>query len=245
MKKLCFASIIFVLIVLFVSCNKDEDYGYIPDQNYGIPTQTQTQTDDIKDKGEKYDIIYELNGGEFEEKIPNEYFTSEGIQIDIKPVKEGYKFFGWIDKNSGQCVDKISVPKESCQNFVFYAIWYTDIDENGFILRNDGEAYSLVWYNGTKKDTVEIPESVGSLPVTKIDSYAFYFRSDITRVVLNKSVNEFGSYVFEKAKGMEIMLKNRKDLNSWLENLITDSTNEEAIEVIKYERPAIGFSKWL
>lgn len=222
-------------------------------------SDTQEQPDESKDDGKNdptpptppepsgydYDIIYDLNGGHFESDVPDGYYTSDGAEIDIKPVRAGYKFYGWININSGECVDKIIISQGSEKNLEFYAIWYTDIDANGFVLRNDGETYTLVWYQGTKINVVNIPDSFNSLPITKIDSYAFYYRKDIERVSIPLSINELGKYVFEKSIGMVLNLKNQKELNSWLEKLVYDETNIQAIEVIKGERAAIGFSKWM
>ena len=217
-------------------------------------TDTQESSSDKNDNDDKkddekpkydYSIIYELNGGHFDGEVPNGYYSSTGADISTKPVREGYKFYGWINKNTGECVDKITIPQGSKKDIEFFAIWYTDIDKNGFVLRNDGGTYTLVWYSGTKTSAVNIPESFNSMPVTKIDSYAFYYRKDIVRVIIPLSINEFGSYVFEKAIGMLVSLKDTKQLDAWLDKLISDETNIQAIEVIKGERAAIGFSKWI
>ena len=54
-----------------------------------------------------YNITYQLDGGTNDKANPNEYTYGSGVDSFKDPVKDGYKFLGWIDEN-GKPITNIS-----------------------------------------------------------------------------------------------------------------------------------------
>ena len=64
-----------------------------------------------------------------------------------------------------------------------------------FTLINNGTEYSVTDYTGNST-IVKIPSVYNGLPVTSIGSYAFYYCSSLTSVVIGDSVTSIGNYAF-------------------------------------------------
>ena len=87
----------------------------------------------------KYDISYNLNGGNLS-KINPTYYYEENDDITLKnPVKEGYTFLGWTGSNLSVPSTNVTIPAGSIGNKNYIANWqinqypvtYIDKDING------------------------------------------------------------------------------------------------------------------
>lgn len=70
-----------------------------------------------------YDILYELNGGNNPENIPN-FFTEESETITLPtPIREGYTFDGWYLKNDFSGSKETEIKMGSKGDRTYYAKW--------------------------------------------------------------------------------------------------------------------------
>lgn len=70
-----------------------------------------------------YDITYDLSGGENNPDNPATYSVESGTIKLAAPVREGYKFLGWRDKNVIGGGDVTEIPAGSTGNKAFAAKW--------------------------------------------------------------------------------------------------------------------------
>ena len=104
----------------------------------------------------KYDISYNLNGGNLS-KINPTYYYEENDDITLKnPVKEGYTFLGWTGSNLSVPSTNVTIPAGSIGNKNYIANWqinqypvtYIDKDING---NEIGRTTKLIDYDATVK----------------------------------------------------------------------------------------------
>ena len=70
-----------------------------------------------------YDILYELNGGNNPENVPN-FFTEESETITLPtPIREGYTFDGWYLKNDFSGSKETEIKMGSKGDRTYYAKW--------------------------------------------------------------------------------------------------------------------------
>ena len=84
----------------------------------------------------EHDIVYELDGGVFENESPDSYtILTEDIALG-KPIKHGYTFVGWIEEEGDTPALDITIKKWSWGDKEYKAVWeankYTiTLNENG------------------------------------------------------------------------------------------------------------------
>ena len=117
--------------------------------------------------------------------------------LDIK--KEGYIFSGWLLEGIEYNFDK---PVN--RDMILEASWEkieTGTDGLVYKLNDDKQSYYVKEYNGT--DTyVEIPNGFNGLPVTSVDSFAFY-KKNIVSITLSKHIKEIGVSAFADCNNLE------------------------------------------
>ncbi len=102
-------------------------------------------------------ITYELNGGENNHENPSSYSVRGGDTELKAPVREGYKFLGWADKDSSAAGYVTKIPAGSMGDKTFVAVWEkttfsityelgggTNSPENPAEYSKDGETVTLV-----------------------------------------------------------------------------------------------------
>ena len=116
-----------------------------------------------EEKLERYEVSYELDGGEFLSTPPDFYVT--GIKLTISsPIKEGYTFQGWyLDAEHTQFFDGNTRGLQG--NIVLYATWGDDLSGHYVTLTKTGYyergfdsydisgtlTYTYLYYNGDKQ----------------------------------------------------------------------------------------------
>lgn len=139
---------------------------------------------------EKFNIYYELNGGEFTGFYPTEYYKGIVTLLPL-PVRERYLFGGWFDNANfiGKAFSEISQNSEG--DLKFYAKWNPPEDMNKFSVLNYGGYEEGAFAEFKKSDNfslsdyfVEYCEVNGVSAWRKIDSnlirnYGSYIRADI------------------------------------------------------------------
>mgnify|MGYP002708147088 CR=1 FL=1 len=122
--------------------------------------------DGITESGKNYKIEYELDGGEWKKGYkPDDYYLS-GTEFELpkeeKLNKQGYKFLGWKDKDTGDSVKTIPANAKGTKKVV--AQWV--------------ETYTVTFDANKgmvtpKTKTVPHGDAYGELPTPTLDGYTF------------------------------------------------------------------------
>ena len=86
----------------------------------------------------KYNLTYNLNGGNLEENITNPatYTIEDAITLN-NPVKEGYTFTGWTGTGLTEATTAVSIPAGSMDNRSYEATWSINSYKVKFVDGND------------------------------------------------------------------------------------------------------------
>ena len=105
-----------------------------------------------------YTLEFVLNGGVFEQdNIPNHYTYGNEDVLPV-PVKEGFKFMGWYEKEDFSDSAVYKIPAGAVGNKTYYAKWIgNDANEYSVIFRVDGKVYVVIVYEG---ETPKYPNGV-------------------------------------------------------------------------------------
>lgn len=71
-----------------------------------------------------------------------------------------------------------------------------------FTLNDDGESYSVTGIGSCIDTELIFPEEYYGLPVTRIESYAFEYKSDLKSITLSKNITSIGEYAFRGCSGL-------------------------------------------
>lgn len=115
----------------------------------------------------------------------------------------------------------------------------SDIEEFEFELNSDGSSYSLSEYNYLSKhasEQVEIPVNYNDLPVTKINSRAFYACDKIEKVIIPEGMKSIGSYAFYHCDNLKeiVIPKTVRDIGEYAFegcDSLTSITIPEAVNI--------------
>ncbi len=208
----------------------------------------------------EFNIEYDFNGGKKGTGIfPSGYnSTDKAFQIG-RPIKEGnFKFIGWQSSN-GEIVFNYNVDEGSTGDISLKAIWYeykyTYQDTKGYqyLLKNDN-TLSVVGYVGNVSNLL-IPSTYNEYTVTEIGPYAFcgygdkiasiqtsgFVRCDIADTVTKIAIGAFAGCDDLK---VQLSYKSEMSIGQWTENLTIEEENNHVLDVIKGDRPAIGWKKY-
>ncbi len=213
-----------------------------------------------------YEIQYDFNGGsKGNGSFPSSYMmTDEAFQIGT-PKREGnYKFIGW--QFNDEIFYSYKVEKGTTGNISLKAIWYeyeyTHQDQNGYqYLLKDDNTFSIVGYVGIVSNLF-IPSSYESYIVNEIGPYAFcgygdkianLSSSSFVRCDIPDSITKISTGAFLGCDDLKPQLTGQgsittsqwnEKLENWITNLEIEEKNDHVIDVIKGDRPAIGWKKY-
>ena len=97
----------------------------------------------------QFTISYDLDGGKWEAEEGKEEFETDEEVVLLSPVKDGYKFVGWMDETED------FVTEIENKNYVLQAIW--DVIEYTISFKVDGIELPEKSINYTIEDEVELP----------------------------------------------------------------------------------------
>lgn len=109
-----------------VACSHSYGHGIYMNQTYYIYRY-------------KYDISYNLNGGNLSKANPTYYYEENNDIVLNNPIKKGYTFLGWTGSGLSAQDTSVTIPTGSIGNRNYTANWqinqypvtYIDIDANG------------------------------------------------------------------------------------------------------------------
>ena len=184
MKKLILTILIILLCLsafTLIACNGDD--STTTDNCTTIPSV-------------EYNITYELNGGTNNTENPTGYNTGDIITLAF-PTKDDYMFMGWYTDSA--LTNEIKEINNKEENLTLYADWIP-IDEILEFRLEDGE-YTIRDY---KKDvaTLIIPSTYKGLPVTELDSTAFYGCVALEKIIIPSTITSMGEAIFDKCSSL-------------------------------------------
>ena len=177
-----------------------EEFGYtLAWEQTEFPCVTQDIVVNLQKTLIKYSITYEVGDGTNSQENLSEY-SIEDFDFAFKAPttsREGYQFKSWyLDEEFRTPVTKLS--KElftTYGNLKLYAKWlHGGTPGLRFLPADDGYSYIVVNYTGETQDVV-IPEEWDDLPVSAIESYAF-FKTAVKNVEIPGSVKKIGDHAF-------------------------------------------------
>ena len=144
----------------------------------------------------KYNITYELNGGENDVNNPKTYSIQTSTITLKDPIRIGYVFSGWYKTTDYyNKVEKIT--KGSYGELVLYAKW-----EALIICDNNGVLLGLT-ERGKMEASVTIPEIFNGMQITRIANNAFKNCTNLVSLKINHGVNIIGDYAFKGCTSLE------------------------------------------
>ena len=151
-----------------------------------------------------FEIIYELDGGEFAGAHP-ENFTIETPTFGlVSPVKTNYSFLGWFaDPEFKTSVTQIV--KGTTGNVTLYARWLYGTDGLVFALSEDEDYYIVTGYDGTA-NAVDIPAEIYGVPVKEIGANAFKNNTGLTDVSILRGITTISDGAFEGCTSLDSAL---------------------------------------
>ncbi|MBR1386070.1 MAG: InlB B-repeat-containing protein [Bacilli bacterium] len=192
----------------------------------------------------KYQISYELNGGEATSN-PSEYTVEDEVVL-IKPLKVGYTFIGWQDGSSTTLIEDITISKGTTGNKAYEAVFTPNTNTPYKVL------HKLLDTEGEEYELFETDELVGTTDTTvspEVKTYTGFTSPEAKNVLIKgdgsseleylydrekrnltltndryiETVTPAGEYYYDK----EITLKAKPRMDYVFKNWTDGSTNEE------------------
>ena len=165
----------------------------------GSAAKTYAVNNNIKYKGIKYKIHFEVLGGSEVADIS----LAPGKTTTLPcPVRSNYYFYGWYtDTTFTEEVQFTDTTRMPSNDVTLYACWKsatTDVT-NDFLykLLSDGTV-SVTGYGGTKT-VLSVPDTLNGYTVTAIGDNAFEGNDTILSITLPDSVTSIGKYAFARS----------------------------------------------
>ena len=155
------------------------------------------------EQAERYNINYNLNGGNNPPEQPQTYQRGETVGL-LYPTKEGEAFEGWYETSdfSGERITEIRNRRE---DITVYAKWVEETEQDYFKWSTDGT--TITGLNGNTKAEIVVPKTHiladgTTVDVTIIGNSAFSGHSEITSLKLQK-ITTLNQYAFRNCTGLE------------------------------------------
>ena len=152
---------------------------------------------------ERYNINYNLNGGNNPPEQPQTYQRGETVGL-LYPTKEGEAFEGWYETSdfSGERITEIRNRRE---DITVYAKWVEETEQDYFKWSTDGT--TITGLNGNTKAEIVVPKKHTladgtTVYVTTIGGSAFSGHSEITSLKL-QNITKLGQYAIGNCTGLE------------------------------------------
>lgn len=133
----------------------------------------------------KYNVHFELNGGEGVSDLNVSVIDEEPI-----PTREGYTFLGWYFESD--FINKVTFPYEVKQNITLYAKWEGNLPTSiSFVVSAEGV---LTEVNGISEtnNIVIIPNKVNNIEIKEIGEELFLKNTYIEKLVIPETVTTLG-----------------------------------------------------
>ena len=185
----------------------------------------------------KYDIVYQLNGGEFAGEVETSYVSGIGLDKLPEPVRSNYIFLGWYV--NGEKVESISSTQIGTLTLV--AKWESVNYDITYEL-NGGS-----FYDGAKiPDNYAEGEGLAELPVARRDSYIFdgwMLNGELIDAIDPAHVGD----VTLSAKWTPVVYTISYQLNGGelLEEVTEKYTVEDLVNLPKIQKVGYTFNGWL
>lgn len=162
----------------------------------------------------KYQISYELNGGELLQSNPETVYSGQVLPL-YQPEREGYLFLGWYDNKDGSGNEYVFTPADREEDLILYAIWQ-EIRINGssafFTYEKGAKSVTITGYTGESGENVvvNVPAIIEDLPVTSVECMfnddhdniipdMYYYKS----IIIPEGVLTLGSNMFFRVEVKE------------------------------------------
>ncbi|HAQ63443.1 MAG TPA: hypothetical protein DCR23_03170 [Ruminococcaceae bacterium] len=143
-------------------------------------------------------ITYDSNGGD---NISLSQVKYQGKNINISteiPTRHCYTFLGWSTNPNATEPEYLSGGEFAIdEDTTLYAVWSSDFEYDTF-----GENLTLTSYNG-EEETLIIPETIDSKPITEIGDTAFIKCTGIKSITLPERLEKIGDYAFSRCTNLE------------------------------------------
>ena len=133
-----------------------------------------------------YSILYNLDGGSLDKKIPTYNIETDNIKIG-KPLKYGYTFTGWKSNNSSNIIENYIIKKGSYGNLILNATYKPKEYKINFDTNGGKEKFA--------SRTIKFNESYKELPIPTKKGYDFigWFQNNElvdNNTIVNKDSND-------------------------------------------------------
>ncbi len=206
----------------------------------------------------EYKIVYNLNGGEFENQINGYNSDTPTFKIET-PNKKGYIFSHWVDKN-GNTYEEYIVEQGTNKDIELTAMWW-NFEKDG-VKYNYNEAQdtlSVRTYNGDGVDEIIVPSELYGRRVTTISAGAFQDlgikvanQDRVYRVYLPDSITLIEKNAFNRCANIKVVLDVKSNdnylalANEWIKKVtIVEEGNKNLADVILLKRPMIESSEYV
>ena len=133
----------------------------------------------------KYNVHFELNGGEGVSDIKVSVINEEPI-----PTRGGYTFLGWYFESN--FINKVTFPYEVTQNITLYAKWEENLPTSiSFVVSAEGVLTEVSGISETN-NVVIIPNKVNNIEVKEIAKELFLKNTYIEKLVIPETVTTLG-----------------------------------------------------
>ena len=146
-----------------------------------------------------YDLTYVTNGGDTIEKQTYKYNQTLVIST---PSRTGYTFGGWFTNK--ELTTAYSATATLNADTTIYAYW-SEENKPGDFTYSGTSAITVSAYNGTST-TMWIPAYIGGVPVTTIPASAFKNQTNLIKVVVPDTIDDWGYGIFEGCNSIEEMI---------------------------------------
>ncbi len=144
----------------------------------------------------EYTLAYDFGGGEVNGGYTTEYVYGATISLPALK-KEYYLFDGWYAEKDYQTSVTADTLKTAPRDITLYAKWRIE-DRYAFSFRKnaDGASYEVRGLGRVTERDIVIPHTYEGLPVTTIDSHAFWGEEQLTSLVIPDTVTTIESGAF-------------------------------------------------